>query len=88
LARGENEAGRLAGIVPELPAGRTWKIEIHTRFSRGKELKDLRVITSGFTLAVPAARDEAGTPRAEEGGAASQAGREPAFSLNVNLHLA
>ena len=49
----ENEAGRLAGIVLELPAGRAWKIEIRARYSHGQELKDLRVITGGFTLTFP-----------------------------------
>ncbi|MDR0637860.1 MAG: hypothetical protein LBG27_02985 [Spirochaetaceae bacterium] len=63
-----------------------WKIEIHTRYSRGQELKDLRVITGEFTLAVPAARDAAGTPRAEEGGAASQAGCGSPFRLDAGLH--
>ena len=70
--------GRLAGIVPELPAGRAWKIEVQTRYAGSKELKDLRVITSDFTLTVPVASDEAADVPAvsdtAEGGPASEAG--------------
>ena len=70
----DNDPGRLAGIVPELPAGRAWKIEVQTRYAGSKELKDLRVITSDFTLTVPAASDPAASDEAAEGGPASEAG--------------
>jgi hypothetical protein len=54
----DNEPGRLAGIVPELLTGRTWKVEIQTRYSGGgKELKEPRVITGEFTLTIPAATE-------------------------------
>jgi hypothetical protein len=46
-----NKAGQVVGSIPQLPADRTWDIEIHTRFNgSGHLLKDIRVITGGWQL--------------------------------------
>jgi hypothetical protein len=51
----DNTSTRLAGNVPNLLTDRTWFIEVRTHYTGGKELKELRVITSEFklTAAVP-----------------------------------
>jgi hypothetical protein len=46
-----NKDNELISIVPELPPGKEWILEIRTHFSGGgKPLKNLRVIRSGFTV--------------------------------------
>ncbi|MDR1470045.1 MAG: DUF4469 domain-containing protein [Spirochaetaceae bacterium] len=46
-----NEPSRIVGIVPALPAGKTWRVEIRTPYSGGpRPLKELRVIKSEFTV--------------------------------------
>jgi hypothetical protein len=48
----ENTAGKIIGIMPDLPAGRTWRIEVRTLYagSSSTPLKEVRIITSDFTL--------------------------------------
>jgi hypothetical protein len=46
-----NKESELISVVPDLPPGREWTLEIRTRFSGGgRLLKNLRVIRSGFTV--------------------------------------
>ena len=47
----ENTPTRISGIIPELVAGKTWYLEIRTRYSHSATLlKEIRVIRSAFTL--------------------------------------
>jgi hypothetical protein len=47
----ENTPTKIAGILPDLPAGRTWNVEVRTQFAgSGKLLKEVRVIKADFTL--------------------------------------
>ena len=58
-----NEPGRLAGIVPAgLPADRLWNVEVRTRYTNGSiPLKEIRIITAEWKLAVATAREADGT---------------------------
>jgi hypothetical protein len=49
----ENTSSRIIGMVPLLPAGKEWTVEVHTKISgRGQtSLKEMRIIKSPFTLA-------------------------------------
>ncbi|MDR0639142.1 MAG: DUF4469 domain-containing protein [Spirochaetaceae bacterium] len=58
-----NEPGRLVGAVPEgLPADRLWNVEVRTRYSGSAPLKNIRVITAEWKLAVPAAHEAESVP--------------------------
>jgi hypothetical protein len=47
----ENTPARISGIIPELVAGKTWYVEIRTRYSHSSTLlKEIRVVRSAFTL--------------------------------------
>jgi hypothetical protein len=47
-----NESRRIAGIVPDLPPGKRWTLEITTQFAKSSTpLKEPKVITSDFTVA-------------------------------------
>ena len=56
-----NERNRIVGVVPELPAGKTWYVKVRTKYAGGKPLKETREIVSAFTVQIaPAAKtDEA-----------------------------
>jgi hypothetical protein len=47
----KNEPTKIIGTLPDLPAGKTWEMEIRTRYTHGgKPLKDVCVIKAGFTI--------------------------------------
>jgi hypothetical protein len=47
----KNEPSELIGTLPDLPAGKTWNLEIRARYTHGNEpLKNLRIIKAGFTI--------------------------------------
>jgi hypothetical protein len=47
----ENTPSKIAGIIPNLPAEKTWVLEVRTQYTHsGMLLKEVRVIRSGFTL--------------------------------------
>lgn len=51
-ALADNQRSKIAGMIPPLPAGKTWTLEARTQYtSSGKPLKEPRVIRSDFTLA-------------------------------------
>jgi hypothetical protein len=46
-----NSALRIVGIIPDLPPGKQWTVEVRTRFSNvSTMLKEARTIASGFTV--------------------------------------
>ncbi|MDR1095461.1 MAG: DUF4469 domain-containing protein [Spirochaetaceae bacterium] len=46
-----NSALRVVGIIPDLPPGKQWTIEVRTQFSNESTmLKEARTIASGFTV--------------------------------------
>jgi hypothetical protein len=47
----KNDPSELIGTLPDLPAGKTWELELRTYYTHGgKPLKELRVIKAGFTI--------------------------------------
>jgi hypothetical protein len=49
-----NSPSKIAGIVPELPPDRRWRVRVRTRYTTGGTLlKEAREITSTFKLATP-----------------------------------
>jgi hypothetical protein len=47
----ENDRSKLIGIVPTLPSGEEWTLEVHTQYSTSTTLlKEVRIIKSEFTL--------------------------------------
>jgi hypothetical protein len=48
-----NESHRIVAVVPDLPPGKLWTLEITTQFNKSsKPLKEPKVIRSGFTVTV------------------------------------
>jgi hypothetical protein len=46
-----NKSTEIVGIIPDLPAGKTWTLEARTQYSNGSTLlKEVRSIASSFTL--------------------------------------
>jgi hypothetical protein len=47
----KNDPSEIIGTLPDLPADKTWEMEIRTCYSnQSTQLKEVRVIKAGFTL--------------------------------------